>query len=346
MFEQLCPNDHRVPLGAQFCGKCGLRVTEPETSVEPAMVKEAVIAAPSGTTTPDTAPPASSSTPFPLAAVSPPPEVFPPAAKQLPAHPVPPATTPIEVAQTIEPEEAPRNKKTKAIVLVAVLVVVVGAAIGLLAGLSSHKSHTNGVATRSSATTALAARSATTAATAPATTEATAPATTEATAPATTVIEPTTESTIPSEQTAAQALATLLSNSVGDRAAVQSAVNDVLQCGLHLPQDAEVFSSASSSRANLITQLNELPGSSTLPTGLLQDLAGAWTASQQADDDFAAWAQDQYTQGCTPNSTSDSHYLDATTPDNQATAYKSTFASIWNPIATEYGLPTYTQQTL
>jgi hypothetical protein len=145
----------------------------------------------------------------------------------------------------------------------------------------------------------------------------------------------------PSEQAAAQNLASLLARSTTDRSAVTGAVTDVNKCGPNLSADASTFRQAASSRQRLLGQLAQLPGRSALPAHLLQDLTGAWQASQQADKDFAAWASDENTNGCTPNDSADANFQAANGPDNQATADKQAFVSEWNPIASRYGLPAY-----
>lgn len=152
----------------------------------------------------------------------------------------------------------------------------------------------------------------------------------------------TTSTTAPSEQAAAQALSALLGQSVADRVAIQNAVSDLTQCGPNVSQDAQVFQSAASSRQALLEQLQSLPNDGALPSGMIQDLTEAWQASVQADQDFAGWAEDENSgSGCTPNDTSDSNYQAATTPDDNATTYKTAFASLWNPIAIQYNLTTY-----
>jgi len=143
------------------------------------------------------------------------------------------------------------------------------------------------------------------------------------------------------EQQAAQSLGGMLSQSVSDRTAITQAVSDVEACGPSLNQDPQVFDSAASSRRTLLTELATMPGASTLPAPMLQDLTGAWQASITADDDFAQWANDEITNGCTPNDTSDPGWVAAQGPDAQATTDKKAFASIWNQLATQYGLATY-----
>ena len=152
---------------------------------------------------------------------------------------------------------------------------------------------------------------------------------------------PSASPTVSAEQQAAQSLAALLSQSVADRSSVVQAVSDVSQCGPNLSQDAQTFSHAASSHQRLLSQLVNLTGGSALPQQMLQALTGAWHASAQADRDFARWATDEISQGCTPNDHSDPGYQAAAAPDGQATTDKKAFASRWDPIAAQYGLTPY-----
>jgi hypothetical protein len=145
----------------------------------------------------------------------------------------------------------------------------------------------------------------------------------------------------PPEQQAADSLSVLLGQSVTDRSAIVSAVNDVNACGPSLSQDVQTFQNAATSRQNLLTQLANMQDRAALPTAMLQALSSAWQASVQADQDFAQWAQDELSRGCVPNDHSDPNYQAASGPDSQATTGKEAFASSWDPIATQYGLPTY-----
>ena len=148
-------------------------------------------------------------------------------------------------------------------------------------------------------------------------------------------------STVSAEQQAAQSLAALLSQSVTDRRSVVQAVTDVSQCGPNLSQDGQTFSQSASSHQGLLSQLANLPDGSALPSHMLQALTGAWQASAQADQDFAQWAGDEISQGCTPNDHADPGYQAAIAPDTQATTDKKAFASLWDPIAAQYGLTSY-----
>jgi Protein kinase domain len=146
---------------------------------------------------------------------------------------------------------------------------------------------------------------------------------------------------LPPRRQAAQALAALLAQSGTDRTAVTQAVNAVADCSPGLSQDEAIFSNAASSRQALLGKLAALPDRSALPASMLQDLTTAWQASGEADQDFAKWAQDEISQGCSTNYQSDASYQAATVPDDQATTYKKAFAALWTAIANEYGLPSY-----
>jgi hypothetical protein len=146
----------------------------------------------------------------------------------------------------------------------------------------------------------------------------------------------------PSAQQAAASLAGLLAQSVTDRGSIVNAVNSISKCGPTLSQDPQVLESAAASRQRLLSQLASLPGRSALPAQMLQALTGAWQASATADRDFAQWAQDELSKGCTQNDEADPNFQAAVdTPDAQATTDKKAFVSLWNPIAAQYGLTTY-----
>jgi hypothetical protein len=150
----------------------------------------------------------------------------------------------------------------------------------------------------------------------------------------------------PAEQRAAGSLSALLAQSAVDRSSIQNAVSDVSQCGPNLAQDSQTLLNAAASRKQILSQLANLPDSSALSAQMTQALATAWQASAQADQDFAAWAQDENSHGCTINDTSDPNYQAAAGPDDQATTSKTAFAGFWNPIARKYGLTTYQSSQL
>jgi hypothetical protein len=149
-----------------------------------------------------------------------------------------------------------------------------------------------------------------------------------------------------SEQTAAQGLSRLLTQSISDRSAILSAYNDVDTCGSRLTADAQTFQQAAASRQSLLARLGALPGASALPSRLLQALNGAWQSSVTADQDYAAWARDENSHGCRVHDTANTHYRATGAPNHAATTDKITFVSLWNPIAARDGLPAYQQDQL
>jgi hypothetical protein len=148
------------------------------------------------------------------------------------------------------------------------------------------------------------------------------------------------------EQQAATSVASMLSQSVSDRASISNAASDVGDCGPSLASDAKVFDDAASSRESLLSSLTAMPGLAALPPALVSDLTKAWQASITADQAYAKWANDEFTQGCVPNDTTDPGYEATNTPNLEATQYKTAFVSEWNPIATQYGLTQYQQGQL
>lgn len=148
------------------------------------------------------------------------------------------------------------------------------------------------------------------------------------------------------EQQAATSVAGMLAQSVSDRASISSAAADVGGCGPNLNSDPKVFDDAASSRKSLLASLTTMPGRAALPPALISDLAQAWQASIAADQAYAQWANDEITQGCVQNDTSDPGYQATVTPNTSATKYKSAFVAGWNPIAAQYGLTQYQQGQL
>jgi hypothetical protein len=146
------------------------------------------------------------------------------------------------------------------------------------------------------------------------------------------------------QQQGADNLSALLSQSVSDRGTINNAYNDVQSCGPALAQDQATFQQAVTSRQGLLSRLGDMPDAAALPAGMISSLTQAWQASVTADQDFAAWAQDE-SASCTPNG-SDANLSAASGPDNEATQDKTAFVASWNPIAQQYGLPSYAQGQL
>ena len=71
---------------------------------------------------------------------------------------------------------------------------------------------------------------------------------------------------------------------------------------------------------------------------MLTDLTNAWQASLSVDNDYAQWAGDENSSGCTLQ---DPGYAAAETPNEHATTDKNAFVNLWNPIAAPYTLSQY-----
>jgi hypothetical protein len=149
-----------------------------------------------------------------------------------------------------------------------------------------------------------------------------------------------------SKRQAAADLAGLLSQSTSDRSALAQAFSDVVSCGPLLSADQATFQQVASVRRSLITELTSLGLGRYLPAALLSDLTGAWQTSQQADLDYAQWASNERSKGCTPGDTTDPSFAEAAKPDYQTDADKVAFLALWNPIAKKYSLPTYDENQI
>lgn len=144
----------------------------------------------------------------------------------------------------------------------------------------------------------------------------------------------------PQEKQAATELATLLSQSGGDRGGVNHAYFAVQACKT-LPADRKVFAKAAGNRRALVSKLHGLPDVSALNPAMIQALSQAWQASAQADSDYANWAS-SLEHGCKPGKTASNPNLKASYgPDGQATAGKQQFTKLWNPLAAKYSLRSY-----
>jgi hypothetical protein len=149
----------------------------------------------------------------------------------------------------------------------------------------------------------------------------------------------------PAQREAAAHLAALLPQSGSDRGDVNHAYFAVQACQT-LPADQRVFTQAAANRQNLLNKLGSIPDISALNPSMVQALSGAWTASAQADTDYAKWAA-SLEHGCKKGKTLGNPNLKASYgPDSAATNGKQDFTRLWNPVAAKYGLPTYTPGAL
>ena len=140
-------------------------------------------------------------------------------------------------------------------------------------------------------------------------------------------------------------LASYLSQSAAVRPNVSNAVNGVQSCS-ESPADAEAtIQQAITARQNILNGLQTL-SVGALPNGaqLVSALRTAMQNSLDADNDYHAWMMGLASSGnsCGSNANQDSNYAAAGNADSAATTSKEAFVNLWNPMAPNYGQPTYT----
>ncbi|MEE1938358.1 hypothetical protein V1L54_02840 [Streptomyces sp. TRM 70361] len=139
----------------------------------------------------------------------------------------------------------------------------------------------------------------------------------------------------------AEALDKLLADSGASRSAVIRSVENIRKCE-KLKQAAADLRDAARQRNDLVTRLGELE-IDELPDhrALADSLTEAWRASAEADDHYAAWA-DQVAgkKGCRKGRARDTgRTAQGNRASGEATAAKKEAAGLWNPTARKYGLP-------
>ncbi|AKG44673.1 hypothetical protein ACWD33_14830 [Streptomyces xiamenensis] len=144
-------------------------------------------------------------------------------------------------------------------------------------------------------------------------------------------------------QAQAQALSDLLEDSSGSRESVIAAVDHIKTCD-RLGEAAEDLRAAGEERNGLVTRLDEL-ALDRLPDhqSLSDALREAWQASAAADYSYAAWAEElkdnrKACRGGSPRHTDNASQAEQSS--GQATSAKERAATLWNPVAGQYGLPT------
>ncbi|MFF3621321.1 hypothetical protein [Streptomyces sp. NPDC002467] len=131
----------------------------------------------------------------------------------------------------------------------------------------------------------------------------------------------------------------LLADSNDSRASVIKAVDDIKGCK-NLDQAAQDLRDAARQREELITRLQELKVDQ-LPENarLTAALTKAWQASADADNSYAAWADDVDDDKCKDGKAKNSsNAADGNKSSGEATKAKEQAATLWNNIAAKYGL--------
>ncbi|MGW2275109.1 hypothetical protein [Streptomyces yangpuensis] len=132
----------------------------------------------------------------------------------------------------------------------------------------------------------------------------------------------------------------LLADSNDSRAAVIKAVEDIKGCA-NLDQAASDLRDAARQREELITRLQELK-LDKLPdhVRLSATLTKAWQASADADNSYAAWADDvDDDDKCKDGKAkANKNAAEGNKSSGEATKAKESAATMWNTIAAKYGL--------
>ncbi|MFI0200899.1 MULTISPECIES: hypothetical protein [Streptomyces] len=131
----------------------------------------------------------------------------------------------------------------------------------------------------------------------------------------------------------------LLADSNDSRAAVIKAVEDIKGCA-NLDQAAADLRDAARQREELVTRLQELK-LDRLPdhAKLSASLTKAWQSSADADDSYAAWADDVDDDKCKDGKAKvTKNAADGNKSSGEATKAKESAATLWNTIAGKYGL--------
>ncbi|MFI1284746.1 hypothetical protein ACH4U5_29030 [Streptomyces sp. NPDC020858] len=131
----------------------------------------------------------------------------------------------------------------------------------------------------------------------------------------------------------------LLADSNDSRAAVIKAVEDIKTCK-NLDQAAADLRDAARQREELVTRLQELKVDK-LPdhVKLSASLTKAWQSSADADDSYAAWADDVDDEKCKDGKAKvTKNASDGNRSSGEATKAKESAAVMWNTIAGKYGL--------
>jgi uncharacterized membrane protein len=132
--------------------------------------------------------------------------------------------------------------------------------------------------------------------------------------------------------------------SVVARTLVTTAVPQVGACTMTPATGITQLQQAITDRQNVLAMMSGLPVSA-IPGGqaMRTDLGNVLQLSITADRDFIGWMQDpQTTQNCPASTTQDADYTAGLQASTQAMQAKQQFLALWNPLAQQFGQPTYT----
>jgi hypothetical protein len=147
-------------------------------------------------------------------------------------------------------------------------------------------------------------------------------------------------STTPAGREAMAAIASLIGQGAGVRAAVQQAIDGVEACQPHPAAALTTLSQAITRRQAVVSALARV-STAGVPDGprLVSTMAKAMDDSIKADQDYQAWVQDVLGGriACSADPARDANYAAAQLASAQATSDKNAFAAQWNDMASQYG---------
>jgi hypothetical protein len=132
--------------------------------------------------------------------------------------------------------------------------------------------------------------------------------------------------------------------SVTARTLVKTAVPQVGACTIATSTGITQLHQAITDRQDVITMMSGL-SVSAIPGGqsMRTDLGNVLQLSINADRDFIGWMQDpQATQDCPTGTAQDGYYNAGLRASSLAVQAKKQFLALWNPLAEQFQLPTYT----
>ena len=150
--------------------------------------------------------------------------------------------------------------------------------------------------------------------------------------------------TRPPGAAAMAALGSYLSRSASVRPTIQSAIDGVQSCSESPANGEATLQQAISARQDILSHLPAL-WVSAVPNGaqLVSTLTQAMQDSITADKDYQSWMADSAGSGrpCGSDPSQDSSYAAGQRASAAATAAKSAFVAIWDPMAPRYGQHVY-----
>ena len=125
---------------------------------------------------------------------------------------------------------------------------------------------------------------------------------------------------------------------------MQAAIDGVRTCSQTPTSGEATIQQAIVTRQRILSELPAL-SPSAVPHGaqLVSDLSAAMQNSLNADHDYQSWMADPAASGgCVLDPAQDANYQAGQSASALATAAKTRFVNLWNPIAPAYGQKIYT----